>query len=288
LRNKCPSFGNCFYFEARKRAEKADILVVNHALLLADAASGGSILPPYQLLIVDEAHHLPDIATDAFSRSISNRGIRILLGKAVKRLNPPGNLINDIEHLSGQLFVRLNMMARSARMRLRQPVEGAVELIFALKTLRDWLENQTFEHILDVDLLREKAQLKAKSIISTISGYCACLELIAAPSAEWVMWLERTERQEVKIEVVAAPLDPSHFISDLLINKGGLETSVWMSATLLQLAMIHLNSSSVQLVWTGMSFKTKCPAPLILKIKLCSICHRTCLSLIILISFRML
>ncbi len=232
LRNKCPSFGSCFYFEARKRAEKADILVVNHALLLADAASGGSILPPYQLLIVDEAHHLPDIATDAFSRSISNRGIRILLGKAVKRLNPPGNLINDIEHLSGQLFVRLNMMARSARMRLRQPVEGAVELIFALKTLRDWLENQTFEHILDVDLLREKAQLKAKSIISTISGYCACLELIAAPSAEWVMWLERTERQEVKIEVVAAPLDPSHFISDLLINKGGLETSVWMSATL--------------------------------------------------------
>jgi ATP-dependent DNA helicase DinG len=232
LRNKCPSFGNCFYFEARKRAEKADILVVNHALLLADAASGGSILPPYQLLIVDEAHHLPDIATDAFSRSISNRGIRILLGKAVKRLNPPNNLINDIEHLSGQLFVRLNMMARSARMRLRQPVEGAVELIFALKALRDWLENQTFEHILDVDLLREKAQLKAKSIISTISGYCACLELIAAPSAEWVMWLERTERQEVKIEVVAAPLDPSHFISDLLINKGGLETSVWMSATL--------------------------------------------------------
>ncbi|CAN5454532.1 ATP-dependent DNA helicase [soil metagenome] len=232
LRNKCPSFASCFYFEARKRAEKADILVVNHALLLADAASGGSILPPYQLLIVDEAHHLPDIATDAFSRSISNRGIRILLGKAVKRLNPPGNLINDIEHLSGQLFVRLNAMARSARMRLREPVEGAIELIFALKTLRDWLENQTFEHILDVDLLREKAQLKAKSIISTISGYCACLELIASPSAEWVMWLERTERQEVKIEVVAAPLDPSHFISDLLLNKAGLETSVWMSATL--------------------------------------------------------
>jgi len=232
LRNKCPSFGSCFYFEARKRAERADILVVNHALLLADAASGGSILPPYQLLIVDEAHHLPNIATDAFSRSIGNRGIRILLGKAIKRVNPPNNLINDIEHRSGQLFMRLNLMARSAKMRLREPVEGAIELIIALKILRDWLENQTFEHILDVDLLREKAQLKAKSLISTISGYCTCLELIAAPSQEWVMWLERTERQEVKIEVTAAPLDPSHFIADLLLNKAGLETSVWMSATL--------------------------------------------------------
>jgi len=223
---------SCFYFEARKRAERADILVVNHALLLADAASGGSILPPYQLLIVDEAHHLPGIATDAFSRSISNRGIRILLGKAVKRVNPPNLLVNEIEHRSGQLFMRLNLMARTAKMRLREPVEGAIELIFALKNLRDWLENQTFEHILDVDLLREKAQLKAKSLISTITGYCTCLELIAAPSAEWVMWLERTERQEVKIEVTAAPLDPSHFIADLLLNKGGLETSVWMSATL--------------------------------------------------------
>src|SRR5262249_38778013 len=73
LRNKCPRFNQCFYFDAKKRADKADILVVNHALLLADAASDGNILPVYDYLIVDEAHHLPDVATDAFSCSLSNR-----------------------------------------------------------------------------------------------------------------------------------------------------------------------------------------------------------------------
>jgi ATP-dependent DNA helicase DinG len=232
MRNKCPNFGDCFYFEARKRAEKADILVVNHALLLADAASGGSILPPYQLLIVDEAHHLPEIATDAFSRSISNRGIKLLLAKAAKRLSPPPKLLDDIEHRSGQFFMRLNLMARSARMRLREPLEGAAELNLALNVLKEWLENETFEHILDVEMAREKAELKAKSLISTICGYMTCLDLIMMPDDDWVMWLERTERNDVKLEVVAAPLDPSHFIADLILNKPGLESSIWMSATL--------------------------------------------------------
>lgn len=232
MRNKCPSFGDCFYFEAKKRAEKADILVVNHALLLADAASGGSILPPYQLLIVDEAHHLPDIATDAFSRSVSNRGIKLLLAKAAKRLSPPPVLLDDIEHRSGQFFMRLNLMARAQRMRVREPLEGADDLHMALGALKEWLDNQNFEHILDVEMAREKAELKAKSLASTICGYMTCLELVMEPNEDWVMWIERTERHDVKIEVVAAPLDPSHYIQDLIINKPGLESSVWMSATL--------------------------------------------------------
>jgi len=55
---------DCFVHRARAEAEKADLVVVNHALLLADAASGGGILPPYDHLVVDEAHHLgkaPDV-----------------------------------------------------------------------------------------------------------------------------------------------------------------------------------------------------------------------------------
>ncbi|MBS1996046.1 MAG: ATP-dependent DNA helicase, partial [Cyanobacteria bacterium SZAS LIN-2] len=232
LRNRCPNFNECFYFEARRRAEKADLLVVNHNLLLADAASMGSILPQYQLLIIDEAHHLPDIATDAFSMAVSNRGIRMLLGRAAKQCNPPPHLLGDVENAAGRLFMRLNMSARQSKMRLREPVEGSVELTITLKALQQWLEEETFEQILDIDLAREKVQLKAKALASTISGYVRCLELMTMPSPEWVLCLERTERSEVKIEVVAAPLDSSHYISDLVLNKAGLESSVWMSATL--------------------------------------------------------
>jgi ATP-dependent DNA helicase DinG len=232
LRNRCPNFNDCFYFEARRRADKADLLVVNHNLLLADAASMGSILPSYQLLIIDEAHHLPDIATDAFSMGVSNRGVRMLLGRAAKQCNPPPHLLGDVENCAGRLFMRLNMIARQAKMRLREPVEGSVELALALGALKQWLEEEPFEQILDIEQAREKVQLKAKALASTISGYIRCLELMTMPSADWVLCLERSERSEVKIEVVAAPLDSSHYIRDLVLNKMGLEASVWMSATL--------------------------------------------------------
>jgi predicted DnaQ family exonuclease/DinG family helicase len=65
--------GNCFLQRARKAAESAHILIVNHALLLADIASGGSAIPAYDHLIVDEAHNLEDQATQQFGGSVSRR-----------------------------------------------------------------------------------------------------------------------------------------------------------------------------------------------------------------------
>ena len=53
-----------FYLEAKRRAEQAHIVVVNHALLLADLAAEGRVLPPYAHLVVDEAHRLEEAATD--------------------------------------------------------------------------------------------------------------------------------------------------------------------------------------------------------------------------------
>jgi ATP-dependent DNA helicase DinG len=60
---------NCPFHLARAEIDSADVLVVNHALLLADLASGNAILPAPEetLYIIDEAHHLPDIARDYFA-----------------------------------------------------------------------------------------------------------------------------------------------------------------------------------------------------------------------------
>jgi DNA polymerase-3 subunit epsilon/ATP-dependent DNA helicase DinG len=63
--------GTCFLHRARKRAEAAHTLVVNHALLLSDVATGGNVLPEYRHLVVDEAHHLEDEATDQFGFTAS-------------------------------------------------------------------------------------------------------------------------------------------------------------------------------------------------------------------------
>ena len=53
----------CFMLKARTNAQHADVLIVNHALLMSDMAAENNILPPHQVLIIDEAHHLRDVAT---------------------------------------------------------------------------------------------------------------------------------------------------------------------------------------------------------------------------------
>ena len=62
----CPGLrdgGPCFLRSARERAEQAHVVVVNHALLLSDLTHGGSLIPDYRYLVIDEAHNLEDEAT---------------------------------------------------------------------------------------------------------------------------------------------------------------------------------------------------------------------------------
>lgn len=63
--------GSCFLSRAKQRAEAAHLLIVNHALLLSDIAAGGNVLPEYQHLVVDEAHHLEAEATQQFGFTAS-------------------------------------------------------------------------------------------------------------------------------------------------------------------------------------------------------------------------
>jgi len=73
--------GSCFLQRARRKAEASHILVVNHALLLSDIGTGGRVVPPYQHLIVDEAHHLEDEATRQFGFSVRGRDLQGLLDR---------------------------------------------------------------------------------------------------------------------------------------------------------------------------------------------------------------
>ena len=59
--------GRCPFYRAKIAAENAHLLIVNHALLLADTATGNRVLPPFDYLIVDEAHHLESATTNALS-----------------------------------------------------------------------------------------------------------------------------------------------------------------------------------------------------------------------------
>jgi ATP-dependent DNA helicase DinG len=87
-RVKCAHYARCFFYKARREAAGADVLVVNHALLLADLAvrqetgyDATAILPPFTRLIFDEGHHMEDVATNFLSSQVSRLGLVKLLGK---------------------------------------------------------------------------------------------------------------------------------------------------------------------------------------------------------------
>ncbi|WP_026340646.1 ATP-dependent DNA helicase [Thioalkalivibrio sp. ALJT] len=82
LAGECPSYNDCFVVQARKRAQEADVVVVNHHLLLADMAlkeeGFGELLPEVDAVIVDEAHQLPDIAGSFFGVAVGTRALKEL------------------------------------------------------------------------------------------------------------------------------------------------------------------------------------------------------------------
>jgi len=83
LGQRCDFYDRCFVAEARRDAQAADVVIVNHHLLLADLAlkdgGFGELLPGADAVIVDEAHQLPDVAQQFFGLSASTREIESLL-----------------------------------------------------------------------------------------------------------------------------------------------------------------------------------------------------------------
>ncbi len=70
--------GRCFFYRVRKQAESSHLIVVNHALLMADAATGHRVLPEHKRLIVDEAHQLETAVTEQLSFRVDGNSLAAL------------------------------------------------------------------------------------------------------------------------------------------------------------------------------------------------------------------
>ncbi|MBI5523029.1 MAG: ATP-dependent DNA helicase [Desulfarculus sp.] len=117
LGGRCPQREDCFLLEARRRAAEADLVVVNHHLFLADlalkAAGHGEALPRYQGVVFDEAHQVPEVATQVFGVSVSSQRLAVLLkdvGREVPRaaLLPP---LSACQAAGERLFASLGRLA---------------------------------------------------------------------------------------------------------------------------------------------------------------------------------
>ena len=92
-RLKCSFYDKCFLFKARKEAAQADVVVVNHHLLLSDVAvrrisqnwDDAAVLPAYKRLVIDEGHHLEDAAAAHLGASVTRRALSRLFARLERR-----------------------------------------------------------------------------------------------------------------------------------------------------------------------------------------------------------
>lgn len=96
---RCPFFADdtCFFYRARNRAEGSHIIIVNHALLLADVATDNRLLPDYDMLVVDEGHHLEAAVTDALSIEINRWTVRHLVEELLQGSGHAPALLDELQ-----------------------------------------------------------------------------------------------------------------------------------------------------------------------------------------------
>jgi ATP-dependent DNA helicase DinG len=147
---RCPHHARCHVLEARRAALEADIVVVNHHLLLADLAlkedGFGDLLPSVDAVILDEAHQLPDLVSEFFGVSLASRQVELLIAdlRAATAALGLDSASVPLAGLERALADCLSDLGREER-HLAWPeladaaLESLAELADALEASREWL-----------------------------------------------------------------------------------------------------------------------------------------------------
>lgn len=108
---ECRFYNSCFYYRMRRTAAESSLLVVNHALFLSDLAlrlsdPESGVLPPYDHVVFDEAHHLEDVATRSFGIEFGSRRMTALADRIrhVRGLDLDAARLTTLEELNATLF----------------------------------------------------------------------------------------------------------------------------------------------------------------------------------------
>jgi len=101
-----PSYKNkCWLARARENAQEADIIITNHSLLLSDTITPQQVLPEYRYLIIDEAHHLEEEATNAFTINAAYEVFAHPLHNIKHFIKGNKELISEIENLESKIEI---------------------------------------------------------------------------------------------------------------------------------------------------------------------------------------
>jgi ATP-dependent DNA helicase DinG len=242
LGRRCPTYEPCFYQRARRRSEQADLLVVNHALLVSDLSlrrENASVLPDYDLAVIDEAHTLENVATDHFGQSVASSAVQYLLSGLFNERTGKGYLaamgnasqqraVVSAAAAATEFFNALESWQRnhgrsSGRLVAVPPVENV--LSSALRNVASELTP------LKSSLPRPEDQVELTAFIERTGALASSIDaLIAQKLDDHVYWIEHEAGRTRRVTLAAAPLDPGPALRELLFDR--LKSAVLTSATL--------------------------------------------------------
>ncbi|MFC4497830.1 ATP-dependent DNA helicase [Streptomyces ovatisporus] len=219
--SKCAYGAECFAEAARERAKLAEVIVTNHALLAIDAIEGASVLPPHDVLIVDEAHELVSRVTGVATGELTPGGVNRAVRRAARLVDEKAA---DRLQTAAEGFERLMELALPGRLEVVPE-----DLGHALMALRDAtrecitaLGNTRDKSVQDEDAVRKLA-LAAMENVHDVA------ERVVEGSEFDVIWYERHDRYGASLRV--APLS----VSGLLREKLFADRSVVLTSATLKL-----------------------------------------------------
>lgn len=242
LGRRCPHFEPCFYQRARRRIEQAQLIVVNHALLISDLVlrrDGANLLPDYDLVVIDEAHTLDQVAADRLGHSVANSQVQYLLSNLFNERTGKGLLaaVGEEEHRQAvvrsasaatEFFKRLGVWQQArgrsnGRLVQTNPVENSLSP--ALGELVEKLEP------LKKALPREEDALELGSLLMRAAELANAAEHVLEQDLdEHVYWLDTESGRGRRLTLCAAPLHPGPALRALLFDE--VASVVLTSATL--------------------------------------------------------
>ncbi|MFL6575438.1 MAG: ATP-dependent DNA helicase, partial [Povalibacter sp.] len=220
---ECPVFDRCHVMRARREAQAADVVIVNHHLLMADLVlkeeGFGDLLPGADAIVIDEAHQLPEVASMFLGFAVSNRQIealaRDLMSELVLNAAPTDAATSFTQSVERRLFDLQDAIGTgNERIEFAQwssaTVEALESLEFALKDIVKLLSNVSEGASGLTSVRRRAAELSSRLALILDHG-----EDHATSSVRWA------QQSRIGVSVHYVPVDIAKQLGELIAAHSG-------------------------------------------------------------------
>lgn len=258
IHKRCPFFKPCYYFRARAAAFEADVIVTNHSLVFSDLKADHRVLPKYDKLVFDEAHHLEDQATKHLGEEVhqsrtmalvarlvrdsAKHGVLPELARKVEELHGPVHSLTTALHALEEHVSHLRQLFERAFFCLGQIISGVnseVRITRAIMNAPSWGEFleytqsmvETQEEIdkakstledyaeLESDVELAGRLLDASGFLTELTKQLTVVAQATEISDEWVVWVEKTGNGRGGVSLHRAPIDVAKILDETLFSK---------------------------------------------------------------------